>query len=171
MDPKRLYLPAWALIGFGLLTAASSIPPLTSVLSFFVDAAFFPLDGQQSGEAAPTRFIAAVGNHDGLGCHPACPRPWRRSAPGGVVGGFRLVHPGLDRLDPGRSPDECRLQSGLPRDLPGRGLAETRAGGGLDLTGLSGVQFDTGGVRTAPSASPAIRPPGPCSARRRNAGS
>lgn len=61
MDPKRLYLPAWALIGFGLLTAASSIPPLTSVLSFFVDAAFFPLDGQQSGEAAPTRFIAAVG--------------------------------------------------------------------------------------------------------------
>lgn len=61
MDPKRLIIPSWVLIAFGLLTVASTIPALTPGLSFFADLAFFPLDGQQSADDPVIRFIAAVG--------------------------------------------------------------------------------------------------------------
>jgi hypothetical protein len=54
------FAAASTLIGFGLLCALGSYPPLASPVLLLVDLAFWPLDGLQTGAADETRLLFAI---------------------------------------------------------------------------------------------------------------
>lgn len=49
------------IIGFGLIVAAASLPPLSGPLSLLADLIIWPLDGLQTLDTTETRVLSAIG--------------------------------------------------------------------------------------------------------------